>query len=380
MPEKPKTVNVQLRVLQICSSGSPGGGPAHVRSLSEELSARGHNVCVACRPKSYLIDWLKDKNISVYAVPLRNALELRSIILLNRIVRQNNIQLIHAHNGRDFPFCYFLNLLNPSVNYVFTRHYVKLNKSNYFTRRVFSNAARIVTVSEGIRQRMIDHFQLNEKQVETIPNWVDTEKYRSSQSVSSAKKKFSIKTQYAVAVIGRLVPTKGQEEFVRAGIKISKKRDDVTFLVVGLNEYANDNSYVQRLRDLIGENHCNDKIRLLPWQEDLSHLFPALTIVVTPSWLDAFNIVLIEAMSAGVAVIAADMAGPGEIIVHNSTGLLVPPKNPDSLAQAIEHLLDNDDVRQKIEIAAKVEVQRKYSVRRVIAQVERVYRESIRRK
>lgn len=368
---------IQLRILQICSSGSPGGGPAHVKGLSHELLVLGHEVHVACRPKSYLSDWLEKTDVSTHIVPLRNAIGPQSLRVLNRIVRQNDIQLVHAHSGRDFPFCYFLKVLNPSIKYVLTRHTAKLNRANLFTRRVFANAARIIAVSEGIRQRMVDAFGLNGEHVQTIPNWVDLKKYEQLPSAGLARVKFNIKTPYVVAVIGRLVPTKGQEEFIRAAVRIMEKRDDVTFLVVGVNEYADNKAYVRLLRDLISINHCDDAIRLLPWQADLGELFSVLTVIAAPSWFDAFNIVIVEAMSAGVAVVAADIAGPSEIIEHNKTGLLAPPKNVEHLASAIEHLLGNRELRQQLEKAAKLEINAKYGKDRVIAQIERVYEDAI---
>lgn len=366
-----------MRILQICSSGSPGGGPAHVNGLSRELLVRGHEVHVACRPKSYLIGWLEKTDASTHIIPLRNALGPQSIRLLNRIIRQNDIQLVHAHSGRDFPFCYFLKLLNPSVKYILTRHFVKLNRTNFFTRRIFANASRVTTVSEGIRQRMIEAFKLNGEQVQTVPNWVDLMEYEQLPSAELARVKFNINTPYVVAVIGRLVPTKGQEEFIRAAVQIREKRDDVTFLVVGLNQYADDKAYVRLLGDLISKNHCEDAIRLLPWQADLGELFSVLTVVAAPSWFDAFNIVIVEAMSAGIAVVAADIAGPSEIIDHNKTGLLVPPKSLEPLASAIEQLLDNKELRQQFEKAAKLEVSAKYGKDRVIAQIEQIYEHAI---
>jgi glycosyltransferase involved in cell wall biosynthesis len=94
----------KLRILQISSAQSLGGGERHLADLANGLARRGHDVYVALRPKSPLIKELAglvNKNITT--LPLRNSLDAISARDLSRLVRRNKIQIVHAHMARDYP-------------------------------------------------------------------------------------------------------------------------------------------------------------------------------------------------------------------------------------------------------------------------------------
>jgi len=108
------SVHFVLRILQISSAQSLGGGERHLADLANGLVARGHVVHVALRPRSSLIAELKSvSRKNVITLPLRNSLDVKSARELSRLVSKNNIQIVHAHMARDYPLAAYAVRGNP---------------------------------------------------------------------------------------------------------------------------------------------------------------------------------------------------------------------------------------------------------------------------
>jgi glycosyltransferase involved in cell wall biosynthesis len=363
---------VEMKILQVSSATSIGGGEIHVIELCQSLLARGHAVHLAVRPQSPLIDRLDSPEVTFYCLPLRNSLDVSSARRMSRIIRHEQIDIVHAHVSRDYLVCAAAQRLAGRGQLVLTRHHYLPVKENWVYRRMFRQAGSVIAVSESVRQGLIASLNLPPDRVVTIPNWVNLDEYRDLPDPQQARAHFNLQTRLAVGMVGQIIPAKGQEEFIRAAARLASWRDDVVFLIVG-EEPDKQHRFTKHLRRLASELKLGERLRFVRWVENLPWLFAALTVMVVPSWFEAFSITLIQAMAAGVPVIASGVGGPAEIVTDGVTGLLVPPRRVEALAQAINDLLDDSDLRARLSAAAREEVQRRFEREAVINRIESIY-------
>jgi glycosyltransferase involved in cell wall biosynthesis len=168
------------------------------------------------------------------------------------------------------------------------------------------------------------------------------------------------------AIVGRLQPWKGQDVFVRAAAAVMQRIPDVRFMVVGGATMRGDREFDTALRREVRELGIGERAVFTGERHDIPDIMAAADVVVHAS-VDAepFGLVVIEAMTAGRAVIAANAGGPAEIIEQEKSGLLTEPGNDAELAAAMRRVLSDSDLRRRLGRGAVERVESRFSFRRM---------------
>lgn len=365
-----------LKILQISSAQSLGGGERHLADLANGLARKGHDVYVAVRPKSPLLAELKDvppKNIAT--LPLRNSLDATSARKLSRIVRENQIEIVHAHMGRDYPLAAYAARTGPGSRLIVTRHV--LFPLSRLHRITLAKAARIIAVSQAVAAQLTaDKVALPEK-ISVVLNGIDTARFQAARQGFSRQQFFADWKLSAdcllVGTVGELTPLKGQEEFLHAATQVLEQLPNVYFVIAGI-DHSRGSENRARLERLIAELQLTERVRLAGWLEDLAQLYCALDVFVSASRTESFGLAIAEAMASGTAVVSTETDGARELIETRETGLLVPIGDVAKLTAAISALLANEDLRIRLGTAAQQAAASKFGVERMIAETEEIYR------
>lgn len=364
-----------MKILQVCSAENLGGGERHVTDLTRALIERGHELHLGVRSGSPLRKVLADLPINWHELKLRNALDWGSARRLATIIREQNIEVLHAHVARDYTVCGFASKLAP-VKFFLTRHHFNPIRSNPLYKWALSNAKRLIAVSESVRVTLSKAFPSLASRVVVVPNWIDP-KDCGKLSRAEAREKLSITQSLAVATIGQLTPLKQQYSFILAAtiaiIKYSWR--NVEFLLVGAAT-PEDAAFENKLHELVAQFKTGDHVRFTGYVTDLPAQLAAFDIVVATSENEAFSLALAEAMAAGCAVVAFQIGGMADLIEDGVTGLLTPPNDVKKLAAAIIRLLEDESLRAKLGAAARAHVRERYDRERVITQIEQLYLEA----
>jgi glycosyltransferase involved in cell wall biosynthesis len=155
-----------------------------------------------------------------------------------------------------------------------------------------------------------------------------------------------------VGMVGRITHWKGQEILAEAAALVLQDYPDVHFVAVG-SYFADESHYLHKLKSLINRLRLDGRFHLVEYRSNVTDVYRALDIFVLPSIKpEPFGRVTVEAMMQGRAVIATNHGGTVELIEDGVTGMLVPPSDPKSLAAAIELLLADRALREKMGQAA----------------------------
>src|SRR5262249_18978388 len=148
--------------------------------------------------------------------------------------------------------------------------------------------------------------------------------------------------RFHVGMIGHLAPIKGPEDFIRAAAIICAQRDDVDFVIAG-EDKSRSGRYRKSLESQLHDFKLTGRLQLVGWVDDIAELLTTLDLFVSPALQESFGLAIVEAMAAGVPVVATKSEGALEILDGNQTGTLVEIGDVGALASSINALLNNRD-------------------------------------
>jgi glycosyltransferase involved in cell wall biosynthesis len=360
-----------MRILQICSARQIGGGEKHFADLANNLAGRGHEIFAAIAPGSPVraeLSSLASENI--IELPMRNALSLSSGLRLARFVRERRIAIVHAHVARDYPLA-ALAARRSGTHLVLTRHVLfPLSKIHRLTLR---RTSRVVAVSAAVADSLRAQNIFPAGKIITIHNGIDVERFEQG---SGAMRVPPVNHRMRVGMVGHLAPIKGQEEFIRAAAIVCQARNDVDFVIAG-EDKSRDGENRANIEKLVRDLELTDHVQLIGWIDEVASLLTTLDLFISPARSEPFGLSIVEAMAAGVPVIATASEGAREIIEIDESGRLVPIGDVEALAEAIADLLGNANERDRLADNAQAVVHSKFTLQRMVDRTEQLYREVI---
>jgi len=175
-----------------------------------------------------------------------------------------------------------------------------------------------------------------------------------------------------VAVVGALNPGKDHLTFLAAANQVVKLVDEAIFLIAGRGSER----YTRIIRDRIRDLHLEKRVRLLGWRDDIHDLMSAIDLLVISSEHESFGLTAVEALAAGTPVVSTRCGGPEEILVDGVTGLLVPAKDPEKMADAIGRMLRDPERARRYGDAGRKHVTEHFSAEKYVQGIQQVLRDT----
>jgi glycosyltransferase involved in cell wall biosynthesis len=296
---------------------------------------------------------------------------------LRQLLRIERPQLVHINNN-----CFFSAEICALLGQRYVFHYHGLTDAPLpaWNRWVLSKAALFISISEYIsniaRRHRAAHFQ----PIRTIPNPAPAPVDLPSEQLIALKHAWKIDpAATVVGIFGRLVGWKGQREFLQAFKGARAAFPNTVALVVG---DASDlgQQYEAQLRQWVLDQNLQDAVVFTGYSSNVGPLYQICDIVVHASIEpEPFGLVIVEAMSAGAAVVASPLGAGPEIIHHGVTGLIADPRSTPELTAALLSLLEDPEQRKRIALAGKVHAREKYAPQRFAQAIDAAYQEALAR-
>lgn len=255
-------------------------------------------------------------------------------ILVTHQYKANIIGLIAARKA---------NIPVVSVSHGWTGESRRQRFYDAFDRFVLRSMDAVVCVSEA-QARKVRRAGVRSEKVVVIPNAVDREGFRSRSRSSRIELEtlFARRPRRIVGAAGRLSAEKGFDQLVAAAALVAPRDRDVGFVVFG------DGPERAALGRAIAGARLDDRFILTGFRRDVARLLPALDVVVLSSHTEGMPVVILEAMAAGVPVVATAVGGTPEVVVHGETGYLTAPGEVAELASRIEQVLASSELRRTL--------------------------------
>jgi glycosyltransferase involved in cell wall biosynthesis len=235
-------------------------------------------------------------------------------------------------------------------------------------------ANMVIVCSQSMKDEICNHFNLPQTKVEVIPNAIDATQYHTDADSTQVRRLYGVgQGEKLVLCVGRLVPQKGMEYFIRAIPLIDKQFPKAKYVIVG-EGWSRD--ILESEARITGLNH---KIRFTGFLSDQAviDLMSSADVLVVPSIYEPFGIVALEGMATGVPVVASNVGGLSEVINHERTGVFVYPRSPESIAWGIERVLSDPEHAKWLADNAKEKLHKAYSWEAVAMKTVEVYKKVV---
>lgn len=214
--------------------------------------------------------------------------------------------------------------------------------SRQLTMYTLRRADRVVTVSEELRQQAVNQYGASAERVQTIWNGCNTERFHvRPRDEARATCGLTPGVSRYVLFVGRVVQAKGLVELVQAFAMLAHRHTELNLVIVG------DGVFMSQVREMVLSSRLSGRV-LMPGAVEpasVADWMNAADVLCLPSYSEGYPNVLVEALACGTPVVTTDVGGAREI-VDDSNGIVVPPQQPQALAEAIETVLQREWSRQ----------------------------------
>ncbi|MFC1553166.1 glycosyltransferase family 4 protein [candidate division KSB1 bacterium] len=366
----------KLKILEVVFSTSWGGLEINACNFSKNILGLGHNVYFAAPDNTKISEFCENNNIPFFPVdPTLKYLSIGTAIKLSKIIKKTGSDILHLHISKDISTSILAKKLSKTAKIVFTQHMdSRYPKKDIFHRWIYRNTDMIVTVTKEVKENVLKHSSASLNQVSCIYNGVDREKFWPLDSARN-REKYNIETsRKVVGMISRLDRLKKQELLVEAAPSVIRKNPDVLFLFVGEETRSKTGSgYKKVLEDIIEMKGLESYFRFIDFTEKITEIYELLDASVLTTPKETFGMVIIEAMAKGVPVIGSNAGGVKEIIEDGVSGYLFEPNDAAGLAEKINMILENEELRTKFRNEGIKRVEKVFDVKKKLLEYERLF-------
>ncbi len=361
-----------MRILLLTTHLEIGGIPVYVITLARALKWRGHFPMVASSG-GWFEAQLAQEGIPHHRIRCGTSNELHPRVWLEvfpkllGILHREKIQVIHANTRVTQLLGSALSALTgvPMVTTCHGFHGEKLG------RRLFPCwGTKVIAISRPTLDELVRQDRLiSPDQATLVRNGIEVSRFlqpADPKEVDRFRQAWGLKGRPVIGTIARLNAMKGQEFLVRAVPGLLKEFPDLALLLVGEGPER------EKLVRLAYELKIQDHLIIAPSVEETRIPLAAMDLFVYPSLQEGFGLAIVEAMAAGVPVVATQSGGPSDIIEPGVSGLLVPPGDTEALGAAVRSLLADPARRQQIAQAARDRA-KLFDIERVALETEQVY-------
>jgi glycosyltransferase involved in cell wall biosynthesis len=379
-------MNRPIRLLLVTKS--TGGVASYIRALVHGLDQKKFSITVACLSENgkefsaelRQIDGVQAFSMAMNRYKINPFTDARVAYELFRHIRNGQYDLIHAHASKP-GFLARLSALGTSIPVLYSPHNFAFHEGSnpmvavmvaQLERLAAIFTTRIIAIAQHERDLALKYHVGNFSLYQIVHTGIDAGPFRVDVDVCGLKTDLGIPSEApVVGVVGRLAVPKLPLDFLRAAKKIHTEMPDVHFVWVGSGPLA---AAAKELTTSLG---LDEVVHWLGERSDVPTLLRTFHCMVLPSKWEGFPLVILEALAAGVPVVATDNLGAREIIENGRNGWLVPVGDTDALAQCVLSVLSKADLAVNVSQAGKKLMEQEYTREKMISALELIYEAEI---
>ena len=307
--------------------------------------------------------------------------DLKALVLLWSLIRRYKPHIVHTHTSKAGVLGRLAAWLARVPAIIHKPH------GHVFYGHFGPRFSRFFLMVERLLGRITDHVValtpmeardylglrvLTAEKISIIHSGVALNRYHiTAKKRQQKKKELGISPDsLVVGFVGWLIPIKGVTYLVNAMAEVVQRHPNSLLVLVGKGDEKGEEEI--KLRERVASLGLADRVRFLGWRPDVDEIMSCFDIFVLPSLNEGMGRVLVEAMSAGLPIVASRVGGIPDLVTHGENGLLVPPANAGALEQAISDLLSDKSRRKHMGETGK-KMCRPYSVEAMVEKIDDLY-------
>ena len=342
-------MNNEFNISELCLSDGFGGLELYALKTFKKLRDLSDHSIAIVRNNTFLENKMEEMQLPYIGFSKASRyLPIFSAILLHRILKKNQIKVLHIHWSKDVTLAVLVKLLSRGkLRIVYTRQMeIYGNKHDWYHKFIYGNIDLFLTISNKLVKQATQLLPISKEKIKLLYYGTQDYKPANSRERYSVRKKFNIdEDDFLVGTVGRIEHAKGQHLLVEAIEYLHRSSIPVHALIVG---NAQDSNYLARLRNDVKQKDLEPYVHFIEFVNNPKDVMHECDVVVLTTYTETFGLVLIESMSAGTAVIGTDSGGVPEIIRHGETGLLFQPGDSQGLANCLQKMFHDPDLRKKL--------------------------------
>jgi L-malate glycosyltransferase len=376
LPAPPGTAG-QTTICQVLHSLTVGGAEVLAARLARQMRERFRFVFVCLDELGTLGEELRRDGFSVHVLGRRSGLDWRCSYRLTQLLRQEKVDVIHAHQYTPFFYSMAARLLYRRPSVIFTEHgrhfpdYPR-RKRMVVNRLLLGRRDRVVGVGQAVRQALIANEGMRTDRVTVIYNGIDLKPFVEGGDADRA----AVRQEMGVGVddlvvlqVARLDYLKDHATALRTLGHVVRQRPNARLVLVGEGPER------AKIEELIRQGRLEANVRLLGLRKDIGRLLHAADVFLLTSISEGIPLTLIEAMAARLPVVATRVGGVGEIVEDGDTGLLAPSGDDAALAAHVLQLGADPEQRLRMGERGRQRARAMFSESRMHANYLRLYEE-----
>lgn len=361
----------RLRILMVNSTLHIGGAEQVAADLCRHLDRSRFEV-TACylKENGTVGQQMLDHGVDLVPIPgWRAGRDYFTAVKLRKLVRQRRIQLLHSHDIHSFMDASACRLSTPGLRHVHTFHF-----GNYphrdpryarIERLLWRVPDTLVAVGHEQAASIRDLYGIPAQRMEVIWNGTQAPTPQIAPEVTAQLPRDGTPI---IGSISTLIPQKGLPDLLQAAALLRQRGRRFMLMLAGEGKLRGE------LEAQIQSLGLQDHVRLLGWVSAASsRALPVCDIFVQSSHWEAMSVVVLEAMAAGKPMVVTSVGENARVVEHGSSGLVVPPRAPQALADALEQLLQAPDLAAKLGAAAQQRFAALFTVQQMIRNHEALY-------
>lgn len=370
-----------MKILYPIINGEVTGGNMICLCFMEEAKRRGWKVFVNSSTKGDFTEMIKDKCEEIYYFNTNKFYKINNAIKLSKVIKKEGIDLIHSHT--PFAGTFLTRIAGklsgiPVITHAHARDCLNPNplvkRLEIFLNKVSSRLAcnKIIAVSNAIKEAFVNQGH-EESKIEVVHNGIDLKKSKSERNPEELREEPNIKYgQKVIGEVGRLCKQKGQHILIKAAPKVIKKFSDTCFVLVG-EDLEQGGQYKKNLIAITKKIGVRNRFIFTGYRDDIEDLLDTFDLFVLPSSMEGLPVVILEAMAASAPVVATSVGGNSEVVIDGETGTIIPPENPEALAEAIIYHLENPEISKEMGQRGYERVKKHFSKDKMVKKTFQVY-------
>jgi sugar transferase (PEP-CTERM/EpsH1 system associated) len=360
----------RIHIQHVLLSLQPGGLENGVVNVVNRLDSQAFRSSVCCLKRAgEFAARLTGDQTQIYEMDWRGGNDFALPFKLARLFRDTRPDIVHTRNAESY-FYGFLGaklagvpcLIHSEHGRTFNDRKIRFHVQRWFSRFTES----IFAVSERLKTDLITQIGIPSNKIDVLYNGVDLQKFKPVNRDEIRSRANFKPNDIVVGSVGRLVPVKNYGLLLRAVSTLKMESIVIALIGEGADRVA--------LEALARELGIEERVRFFGHRDDVADLLSTMDIFVLPSISEGMSNTQLEAMAAGVAVIASNVGGNAEIVQHGVNGLIFPSGDEAALSGHLLRLATDHGSRTKLAQAGRDRVLRDFTIDAMIKRYEHLYR------